>query len=125
MFFLQILKTISKKKVYKVKALFDLEYFFRFSFKICSLSPTLRRWKIVIFSENYKCIGEILRGVVNSKQGNLRYRLNLVFHPSMTRSAEAKEFTQSVLTQWKDDIAGRYSRCVIYSIVLQTAFRLY
>ena len=24
----------------------------------------------------------------------------------MTRSAEAKEFTQSVLTQWKDDIAG-------------------
>ena len=43
---------------------------------------------------------------MNSKQGNLRYRLNLVFHPSMTRSAEAKEFTQSVLTQWKDDIAG-------------------
>ena len=83
-------------------------FFCRFSFKICSLSPTLRRWKIVIFSENYKCIGEILRRVVNSKQGNLRYRLNLVFHPSMTRSAEAKEFTQSVLTQWKDDIAGSY-----------------
>jgi len=77
-----------------------------FSFKICSLSPTLRRWKIVILSENYKCIREILQRVAESQKGHLRYRLNIVFHPSMTRSAEAKEFTKSVLTQWKDDIAG-------------------
>ena len=47
---------------------------------------------------------------MESQKGHLRYRLNIVFHPSMTRSAEAKEFTKSVLTQWKDDIAGNVLR---------------
>eukprot|EP00088_Acartia_fossae_P054321 TRINITY_DN6225_c0_g1_i1.p1 TRINITY_DN6225_c0_g1~~TRINITY_DN6225_c0_g1_i1.p1 ORF type:complete len:448 (-),score=70.06 TRINITY_DN6225_c0_g1_i1:54-1328(-) len=68
------------------------------------IDPSTRRWKILIDCDNYTTIHNILR--CTREKNNVRLRLNLSFHGSMTKTEESKTFTKHLLTDWREDIVA-------------------